>query len=419
MDSDNGDDWGVQVGGPPIEEILDNQHNNPNVEKKEVDKNNTICLGTRINFPLKLLYQVLFISGKRGSGKSYTAAVLMEEYERLGLQFVCFDALDAHGHLNQLMGVERIEPKPGESVNMRKLVEKLKKSNKSLIINLSMIPLETQQTMISDYCEALLETDMGGRGLMTLFEEVQDFVPQIGRPSSFASIVRLCKLGRASGYGVALISQRPAAVNKEALSQASVYVVHNIINTKDLDALKEQLSFGTDKDNIKKILSGITYSSPGEAVVYSPEFFKDDGYIVVGKIDTPRRTEHKGSNIEVKSKFSNEGMDNHYNSNETFSPNDYGLNVEITDFTSSSSFTSPNTMGGSRDVVDVFKYEPEDYLSDYSSKEAEIDSFASVIPERKINVKDNLGQKRIKLITAIGLISGGIYTVLRSVAKRS
>jgi hypothetical protein len=419
MDSDNGDDWGVQVGGPPIEEILDNRHNNPNAEKKEVDKNNTICLGTRINFPLKLLYQVLFISGKRGSGKSYTAAVLMEEYERLGLQFVCFDALDAHGHLNQLIGVERIEPKPGESVNMRKLVEKLKRSNKSLIINLSMIPLEAQQIMISDYCEALLETDIGGRGLMTMFEEVQDFVPQMGRPSSFASIVRLCKLGRASGYGVALISQRPAAVNKEALSQASIYVVHNIINTKDLDALKEQLSFGTDKDSIKKILQGITYSSPGEAVVYSPEFFKDEGYIVVGKIDTPRRTEHKGSNIEVKSKFSNEGMENHYNSNENFSPNDYGLNVEITDFSSSNSFTSPTTMGGGRDVVDVFKYEPENYLSDYSSKEAEIDSFASVIPERIIDVKENLGQKRIKLITAIGLISGGIYTVLRSVAKRS
>ena len=33
MDSDNGDDWGVQVGGPPIEEILDNRHNNPNAEK--------------------------------------------------------------------------------------------------------------------------------------------------------------------------------------------------------------------------------------------------------------------------------------------------------------------------------------------------------------------------------------------------
>ena len=69
------------------------------------------------------------------------------------------------------------EPKVGESVNMRKLIEKLKASRKSLIINLSQVPLQTQQEMISDYCEALLETDMGGRGLMT-FEEVQDFVPK-------------------------------------------------------------------------------------------------------------------------------------------------------------------------------------------------------------------------------------------------
>ena len=40
-----------------------------------------------------LISQVLFITGKRGSGKSWTAAVLMEEFARLGLQFVCFDAL--------------------------------------------------------------------------------------------------------------------------------------------------------------------------------------------------------------------------------------------------------------------------------------------------------------------------------------
>jgi hypothetical protein len=362
----------------------------------------------------------MFISGKRGSGKSYTAAVLMEEYERLGLQFVCFDALDAHGHLNQLQGVERIEPKVGESVNMRKLVEKLKSSRKSLVINLSLIPLEAQQNMIADYCEALLETDMGGRGLMTLFEEVQDFVPQIGRPDSYASIVRLCKLGRASGYGVALISQRPAAVNKEALSQASIYIVHNIINTKDLDALKEQLSFGTDKDNIKKILSGITYSSAGEAVVYSPEFFKDEGYIVVGKIDTPRRTEHKGSNIEVKSKFSNDSLGVMPAIHEPFNSRDYGLTKEIDDFGGDGFYDSHETMGGGFGGGEVFRYEPENYTSGWSDSEIlDITPFESAIPERKMKSSDSMNQKRMKILTAIGLISGGLYTVLRSVARRS
>ena len=87
--------------------------------------------------------------------------------------------------------------------------------------------------------------------------------------------------------------------------------------------MKEQLSFGSDKDSIKKILQGITYSKAGEVVMYSPEFFRDDGYIVVGKIDTPRRTEHKGSNIEVKTKFSTENPTNYYTS--TFNEMDYGF----------------------------------------------------------------------------------------------
>ena len=139
---------------------------------------------------------------------------------------------------------------------------------------------------------------------MTFMEECQDFVPQIGRPPSFAPIVRLCKLGRGKGLGATLISQRPAAIHKEALSQVSTYMVHNIINTRDLEALKLQLSFGTDKNTIKNIISSISYASPGEMVCFSPKYFKDIGYIKVGMIDRPRTTEHGGKNIEVQSKLS-------------------------------------------------------------------------------------------------------------------
>jgi hypothetical protein len=141
--------------------------------------------------------------------------------------------------------------------------------------------------------------DSPKRGLMNVFEECQDFVPQMGRPESFSPIVRLCKLGRSKGYGVSLISQRPAAVSKEALSQASIYAVHNIINTKDLGALKEQLSFGTDKKTIEKILAGITFAEPGDLVCYAPEFFKEEGYVKIGRVNTERRSEHKGANIQI------------------------------------------------------------------------------------------------------------------------
>tara|TARA_R110001592_G_scaffold65165_1_gene200099 strand:- start:2366 stop:3586 length:1221 start_codon:yes stop_codon:yes gene_type:complete len=406
MEENQSEDWGVQVGAPDLEEVFNDSFSISGVE--ELSDKEHICLGTKIKLPLEIVYQVMFISGKRGSGKSYTAAVLMEEFERLGLQFVCFDALDAHGYLNQLDGIERIEPQPGDGINMKKLVSKLKGSPNSLIINLSQLPLENQQQLVSEYCEAILDTDIGGKGLMTLFEECQDFVPQIGRPSSYASIVRLCKLGRASGYGVSLISQRPAAVSKEALSQASVYCCHNIINTKDLDALKDQLSFGSDKDSIKKILSGITYSKAGEAVMYSPEFFRDDGYIIVGKIDTPRRTEHKGSNIEVKTKFSTENPTTYYNSK--FNKTDYGYTP--TDF---SVIDTPSFEGldsqSENTKSSAFSYEPEDY-GFLQSKD---------VVKMTENIVNNApaANQGVKTIAAMGLLSIGFYTVLRSVGKRN
>ena len=263
-----------------------------------------VVLGKDIHFPAygsdSIISQVMFITGKRGSGKSWTAAVVMEEYERLGLQFVCFDALDAHGYLaEQLPAVVALRPGPAETINMKELVDTLRTTSKSVVISMAGMPLAKQQEMISEYCEALLEGTLG-KGIMTVFEECQDFIPQMGKPNSADAIIRLCKLGRALGYGATLISQRPAGVGKEALSQASVYLVHNVINARDLKALDDQLSFGTDKKTIKRMLDGIAKAKKGEVIVYAPEFYRDRGYVVVGKIRGDRRTEHKGHNIDIK-----------------------------------------------------------------------------------------------------------------------
>ena len=272
--------------------------------EKLQDPADAILLGKDIQFPAygndSIVSQVMFVTGKRGSGKSWTAAVIMEEFARLGLQFVCFDALDAHGYLSEQMpGVVALKPTMGETINMKDLVETLRTSSNSVVIKLAGLPLKKQQDLVTDYCEALLEGTLG-KGIMSVFEECQDFIPQMGKPNSADAIVRLCKLGRALGYGATLISQRPAGVGKEALSQASIYLVHNVINARDLKALDDQLSFGTDKKTIKRMLEGIAKARKGEVIVYAPEFYRDRGYVVIGKIRADRKTEHKGHNIDIR-----------------------------------------------------------------------------------------------------------------------
>ena len=81
-----------------------------------------VTLGDHIKFPAygekSISSQVIFITGKRGSGKSYTAGVLMEELARAKLQFVCFDVLSAHLGMESLPNVESISPREDETLDM-------------------------------------------------------------------------------------------------------------------------------------------------------------------------------------------------------------------------------------------------------------------------------------------------------------
>jgi len=117
---------------------------------------------------------------------------------------------------------------------------------------------------------------------------------------SFGSIVRMCKLGRQYGYGVCLISQRPASVSKDALSQCSVYLIHNLINHRDLKAVEDQMGFGTDREQLKKVLTDISAAAQGEVICYSPSYFRNEDFYRATKIKGERKVTHTGKNIEMK-----------------------------------------------------------------------------------------------------------------------
>ena len=273
-----------------------------------------------LKFPLDFVRDKTFLTGMTGSGKSWTAGLLMEEINRVGLQFVCFDVLGAHDGLATLPNVEALSPKNGETVNMRGLVERLSKEPTSFIIDISGLPLDKQQVLISDYCEALISAQLN-KGIMTVFEECQDFVPQTGKPISSEGIIRLCKLGRQYGYGVCLISQRPASVSKDALSQCSVYMIHNLVNHRDLKAVEDQMGFGADRTQVKKLTSGIASATQGEVVCYSPSYFRDEGFFRASKIREDRSVTHSGSNIEIKpATFSSSNTDFSNNPSMDLSP---------------------------------------------------------------------------------------------------
>ena len=77
-------------------------------------------------------------------------------------------------------------------------------------------------------------------------------------------------------------------------------MIHNLINHRDLKAIEDQMGFGTDKSQVKKVLGGISAAQQGEVVCYSPTHFRDEGFFRASKIREDRKVNHTGNNIEMK-----------------------------------------------------------------------------------------------------------------------
>lgn len=352
-----------------------------------------------LKFPLDFVREKIFLGGISGSGKSFTAGLLMEEINRVGLQFVCFDVMGAHGGLKELTNIEGLEPKQGETVNLRGLVQRLKDEPTSFIVDISDLSLEKQQNLIGEYCEEMLSAKLG-KGVMTVFEECQDFVPQLGKPMSSQGVIRMCKLGRQYGYGVCLISQRPASVSKDALSQCSVYIIHNLINHRDLKAVEDQMGFGADKEQVKKVLSDVASATQGEVICYSPSYFRNEGFYRPSKIRSDRQVTHTGKNIEMKpATFSTET--NNSSPMVSFEPEPFNFNEDKLedDFI-------PIALDSESVTTDFAKYYDADIEGDCHV--IDIDNFSAEVKEGKTSLSSPLVG-----LGMIAVVASGMFIVIR------
>jgi DNA helicase HerA-like ATPase len=89
------------------------------------------------------------------------------------------------------------------------------------------------------------------------------------------AVEALIRRGRAFGLGATIISQRPAIVSKDALSQSDMYLFFRLISPRDLENDVSALRF--DKrmvDVVREIISQLPRLESGEAILYSQELLK-------------------------------------------------------------------------------------------------------------------------------------------------
>jgi len=253
-----------------------------------------VVLAPGLVLPDDVAAQKFAFLGISGSGKSYGASKLAEELWAATQQFAVFDTvgnwyglrLAADGKklgipitiLGGDHGDVAISHEDGALV-ARTLVD----TGQSIIIDISDFTQSETRKFVIDFTTTLLTAKKKAPSpLMIFWEECQDIVPQkvFGEDARMVGAVqKLIKKGRNYGVGTTLISQRPAAVNKEALNQCHTLFGFRSIGKLDRKAIEDWISdHGTEAPTL-----AMSKLPTGTCMLWSPEWLKLHETITIGK----------------------------------------------------------------------------------------------------------------------------------------
>lgn len=177
-----------------------------------------------------------FVTGKSGAGKSNTASVLLEELLDLGLPVLVVDTdgeyygLKEEYELLHVGGDERCDLQFGPG-HADRLADLALTEGVPIVLDLSGYLREADaREVVASVVRALFRKERDARTpFLLLVEEVHEFIPQAGSPDEAGeALVRVAKRGRKRGLGMVGLSQRPAAVDKDVITQCDWVVWHRL-----------------------------------------------------------------------------------------------------------------------------------------------------------------------------------------------
>lgn len=279
----------------------------------------SLNLAPDLSLPDSFVTQTCAILARRSAGKTFTALKLAEEMVANGLPFVMIDPTGVCWGLRSssdgndsglpivILGGEHGDL-PLEPTSGRVVAEFVVSSGTSLILDLSLFESRaSQDRFVYDFAERLYRLKAKHRQpLHLLVDEADQFIPQRPMPDqmkmlgAWESIVRL---GRSRGLGVTMITQRPAVLNKNVLTQIELLIVMQITSPQDRAAIKAWIDGNADASESKVVLDSLASFTPGEAWVWSPAWLRVLQRIRVGTrstFDSSRTPDAKGVVVQPK-----------------------------------------------------------------------------------------------------------------------
>lgn len=234
--------------------------------------------------PINAATKTFAILAKRGAGKTYTAAVMAEEFAKANIPFVVIDPIDvwwglrlkANGKDKGLpvvvFGVQHEDIKLDRDMG-RKIAQAVVRDNVSCVINTFGMPKTAQRHLLAEFADELLNINNTPRHIF--IEEAHEFLPQRvfgGLGVVFNAVSNLVVMGRNRGIGVTLINQRAATINKDVLTQLDTLLAFQNTSPQDRKALQDWVEYHSAEGDFKKFMDSLPSLPKGEGWIWSPEF---------------------------------------------------------------------------------------------------------------------------------------------------
>ena len=206
------------------------------------------------------------IFGKSGSGKSNTASVVVEELLEKGFPVLVVDIEGEYETLSERYDVITVgdgdqydyplfEIDPGDVVDF------CLDQHRPVVIDISaVLEIERAERVITDVLQLLFSREKReNKPFLVLVEEIHEFLPQQGGLDDLGDmLIRIAKRGRKRGVGLLGMSQRPASVDKNFITQCDWLVFHRLTWENDTRVVKSIL--GSDyAEDVKDLGTGSAY----------------------------------------------------------------------------------------------------------------------------------------------------------------
>jgi len=215
------------------------------------EENPTINLTTP-EIPLEVVNLLTgrgFITGKSGSGKSNTAGLLAEKLLEQGYPLLIVDTEGEYYGLKEQYEVLHVGADDEcdlqvSTEHAEKIAEITLEQNIPIILDVSgYIEEDKAENIIQETVQSLFNKEKKAKKpYLVIAEEIHEYVPEKhGLSECGKTLIRVAKRGRKRGLGIVGVSQRPADVKKDFITQCNWRAWHLLNWDNDTDVVRRVL----------------------------------------------------------------------------------------------------------------------------------------------------------------------------------